>query len=1110
MDGFKKDPFMNPEDFRLLKTELFSKENQNVLSEEALSTEINTVLSETSSKKILNENLFLKLFSPEERYELLKTLGEGGMGVVQLVQDRVLQRSVALKKIKMIGFHEVPISETQQILLWRLYREAMITASLEHPNIVPIYEMQQVNTQEICFTMRKIEGQTFRELLKKKRDHSIVLEESKRLLIFQKICDAVAYAHSKGVIHRDLKPDNIMIGAFGEVYVMDWGLAKKQGETQEILPTLESSFGNYQTIGGMGTLGYMPPEQKENAALVTPQSDIYALGKILEECFTEIPPYEKVNDSSTWIPLDIQAIVRKATKEHPQERYATIQEMARDLEHYMNHSRVSVREYKLSELFQKWARRNKKRLSFTGVLFGLAFGIGLFFHWKEFYKREQSFQTYWRQAFVLKQRADLLHPQNRNERYEKMQHLISALNALNKALFLKPQHPEAEQEKYQIAQKLLDLCYQLQDYPLARYVVSDLQEIASLKLTVKQALKDRVQEEQSKILIRHQERLHFWITELQKTALEKGMRENAIFEISKMTEPEIVEQIQEKIREGTRYLLSKDSSRERNIRLDELYQTLVLGLGRQENPKSAVFFLQELRVIAEVLTKIPSGKRSNSVVQQMICLAQGLAFSKAEGFSQSLMEIRKSMGLEDLFSYATALPYKNLVILDLPRYQQPKNENEFHERGLMKKALEDYEGALEDFTQAINRTSKPASLSVLHNARGSIRYEQGLFREAIEDFTQAIQYHSENDLAYGNRAMTLYLLKEFEQAEQNYEQAIKLNPNYFLHYRNRGMLKKELLRFEESLQDYDRAIQLNPQDIPSYTNRGSVKYLQKDFEGALNDFNQALTLNPGQAEVYMNRAAVHRSKGHLTEAISDYNQAILLNPQDFKAYYNRGFIRYLQKDVESALQEMQQVIRLNPKFARAYVLCADIKRASNDLKGALENYNQAILLEPMLEGVFLSRGRLKYQMNDFEGALNDYIQAIQQDPKNAKICLQGGIIAKQLKDYERAILFLQQAIDLDPTEISAYAALGDSALENKQFALAVQSYTQLLDQQPSHREVIETLATILFHEIIRLYRENRFIDAKNAALLFQKYIPKEHGKREKVDQMLHKIETLIK
>ncbi|MEK7485519.1 MAG: protein kinase, partial [Planctomycetota bacterium] len=326
-------------------------------------TNTSTLLPNFSQPKKEDQNRrtqkLWKEFEVEEkkRYAVLKTLGEGGMGIVELVKDQLLGREVARKTIKMQRRDSNQLSRKEEVLLWRFKKEAAITALLEHPHIIPLYEMQRPEQGEIQFTMRKVEGQTLRNLLQKKRKGELELDETQILNIFRKVCDAIAYAHSKGVIHRDLKPDNVMVGQFGEVYVMDWGISKRLEESPEEEKDLEVLLTQqevekddlYKTIGGMGTPGYMSPEQQENASNVTPQSDIYSLGKILRECFTLLSPMEELKQqakkslqaknatkkkTTEGIPEEIEAIEKKATQENPTDRYESVQEFIQDLEKY--------------------------------------------------------------------------------------------------------------------------------------------------------------------------------------------------------------------------------------------------------------------------------------------------------------------------------------------------------------------------------------------------------------------------------------------------------------------------------------------------------------------------------------------------------------------------------------------------------------------------------------------------------------------------------------------------------------------------------------------------------------------------------------------------------
>lgn len=217
-----------------------------------------------------------------DRYQDLGLLGAGGMGEVRRVRDMLLGRVVAMKLAH-------PKTTRTPLLAARFLEEAQIQSQLQHPGLVPVYDMGVLPDGRPWFTMREIKGQTLGALL-----HQGTRSLRRLCFSFQLACEAVAYAHALGIAHRDLKPDNILVGDFGEVLVVDWGLAKLgQGrDGLEALALLPS--GRQMTLVGKvaGTPAYMPPEQANGGlAAADLRSDVYALGAILYEILCGRPPY---------------------------------------------------------------------------------------------------------------------------------------------------------------------------------------------------------------------------------------------------------------------------------------------------------------------------------------------------------------------------------------------------------------------------------------------------------------------------------------------------------------------------------------------------------------------------------------------------------------------------------------------------------------------------------------------------------------------------------------------------------------------------------------------------------------------------------------------------
>ncbi len=297
------------------------------------------------------------------RYRLLERVARGGMGVVYAAQDEKLQRRVALKVLDM--------PDADGDLANRLIREALILARLEHPGIVPVHDVGTLADGRVFYTMKFVQGQRLDQYIE------AVPTISERLRLFLRVCDAVAFAHAHGVLHRDLKPSNIMVGPFGEVLVMDWGLAKLLREDAGQKPVMidpeatifekprkasnTPSAGNRVVTGHgtvMGTPGYMSPEQaRGDVERLDARSDIFSLGALLrfllartsDSCANEVgkPHLDKA----------LEAICAKAAAPEPEGRYPSVSELALDVSRYLDGLAVAAHRESVFEKLTRFYRR---------------------------------------------------------------------------------------------------------------------------------------------------------------------------------------------------------------------------------------------------------------------------------------------------------------------------------------------------------------------------------------------------------------------------------------------------------------------------------------------------------------------------------------------------------------------------------------------------------------------------------------------------------------------------------------------------------------------------------------------------------------------------------
>ena len=286
------------------------------------------------------------------RYAYFKTIAKGGKCIIQSCKDLHLSRTVCHKSLRK-EIADDPIEQQ------RFLREARVTAMLQHPNTIPIYELSRDTRGRYYFTMKLVEGMTLREIidLLRKKDAKIEAEYGIGALVdvIVQICHALDYAHNHGVVHRDVKPANILIGPFGEVLVLDWGLAKVWNIADVDLSHLELIEDGDHSLTSRGRLQgtalYMSPEQIATSKDLDHRTDVYSVGALLYEALTlelmvsgktvnevirkvqdEIPlkPSEKTPDR--FIPKEVERICLQCVEKDPNNRYGTIREVIDDLQ----------------------------------------------------------------------------------------------------------------------------------------------------------------------------------------------------------------------------------------------------------------------------------------------------------------------------------------------------------------------------------------------------------------------------------------------------------------------------------------------------------------------------------------------------------------------------------------------------------------------------------------------------------------------------------------------------------------------------------------------------------------------------------------------------------
>ncbi len=312
----------------------------------------------------------------DDRYELLAEHARGGLGRVMRARDRRLGRVVAVKELL----------RTSDLAQQLFVREAMITARLEHPGIVPVHEAGRWATGDPYYVMKLVSGRTLKEVIAGART---LVDRLALLPHLIAVCEAVGYAHSEQVVHRDLKPTNVLVGEFGETVVIDWGLARDLRVIDAVPLPDAVAIGGSPPIGAtvtgriIGTPQYMAPEQARGEA-VGPTGDVYALGAMLYELLSGHPPIEGDSVKSLLdqvhagppralhaiapeVPADLDAIVTKAMARAPRDRYPTARELAADLKRFTTGQLVTAQRYGTWRLLRRWIVRHRGYVAMASI-----------------------------------------------------------------------------------------------------------------------------------------------------------------------------------------------------------------------------------------------------------------------------------------------------------------------------------------------------------------------------------------------------------------------------------------------------------------------------------------------------------------------------------------------------------------------------------------------------------------------------------------------------------------------------------------------------------------------------------------------------------------------
>jgi serine/threonine-protein kinase len=1014
-----------------------------------------------------------------DRYQLMGEIARGGMGAVLRGRDVDLGRDLAVKVL-------LEKHADRPEVLRRFIEEAQIGGQLQHPGVVPVYDIGRFGNRPF-FTMKLVKGKTLAHMLVARADPS---QDRPRLLgIALQVCQTLAFAHAKGVIHRDLKPANIMVGAFGEVQVMDWGLAKvlaeggsadeeksrerERPEAGTLIRTARSTgsagtFGTVTEAGSLlGTLAYMPPEQANgDLANLDRRADVFGLGAILCEVLTGKPPYvgrssEEVRRKAANGDLadatarldgcgadeELIRLTKACLCSEAVDRPKDAQEVADSLRRYLDGVQERLRRAELAEAEAKAkageeAKRRRLTLALAAtVLLALTLGGGGWLWVKNEHEARQAQVT--RDLNEALNRATALREKAKEATTGGTTLFAQAREQVQRALALVQRGPADAVLLARVRQLQAELDEEEKD----RALVTALDE-AALAQAETLAGQNRFASERA-------------VPKFREAFAAYGMPAGegdpaAAAERIRNRPPAVREAILAALEEwdglaGNRKPVITEPHRDwlRAVRQatqrDDAWGRQLRAVIREKDPKKQLAALEALAKSADVKS-VPSRRLTRLAVQ--------------------------------------VRPAEAVDLLRRARRQYPADFWVNHHLGiaLAHQSPPDRVEAVRFLTAAV--TLRPDSLGAQLNL-GVALLNNGQIDEGIACFKKAIDLDPKYDPAHSNLGVALARKGLVEEAIACGRKAIALAPKDALAHNNLGVSLERKGKVDEAVACYQKAIELDPKDATAHHSLGLALKDKSQLDEAIVYFRRAIDLDPKYAPAHSNLGVALERKGQMEEAIACYHKAIALDPKDAVAHTNLGIRLAGKGQVKEAIACYHKAIALDPKLALAHDSLGLALHGKGRVDEAIECWERAIALDPKGPKPHNNLGKALLDKGQVDAAIECCHKAIAIDPKYAKAHTSLGVALERKGQVDKAIACYRQAALLDPKLAEAHFGLGNVLAVKGKVEQAIASYRQATALDPKDARAHTNLGVALagrdqVEEAIACYQKAIALDPKDA------------------------------
>ncbi len=906
------------------------------------------------------------------RYELVEELGRGGMGVVWKAWDPQLRRHVALKRIRAEDGGDPEALE-------RFVREARAAASLRHPHIVPVYDIGQQG-DALFFVAELVEGVPLDQWAR--RPHTALGSAE----LVRLVAGALAHAHAHGVVHRDVKPGNILVDAEGRPHLVDFGLARQLDGAARRLTGADVL---------MGTPQYMSPEQAIGGARdVGPASDQFSLGAVLYELLTGVPPFAgdtlrelivAISDRDPIPPTrrapgvdrDLDTICLKALEKDPTRRYRDAGAFAEDLARYLAGAPIAARSPSPLRRLRKFARRHRSTALAALGAAGLAVGAS---------------------AWLLAPGPSPPPPPATDlaAREKALSHVESARASLEQArrvLYRKSGTYVELRERSSAARAELERALELApDLALARFLLAETYALESRRPEAEREVREAIRLDPelgpAHYLLGRLLLFRAWADSLGVTSEEQAAN-------------------------GRRSRPPADEG----VRAMEHAVAAGVGGGDPLATLTARLFADSLHA---------AGPEDWQDWWKRLETARA-----AWGDRDGAEELHLLAGRFGDDGPAVDQAY------DLALRIRPHFPEAGQSRACRRRAVGDLGGCLDDLADAVEFDPGLAPAWALI---ASARQARGELAEAALAMDRAIECWPGRASMHALRAEVRVDAGDPAGAVDDADRAIALDPTLWMGWFHRARARSLAGDHAAALADLDRAAELVPGALHVRIERGLERARAGDLPGAVAELREAIRLEPGSPAPFAALATVHEARGDVESALVSWSDALNRDTEDPEYWEARAEIHDRLGNLGAAVRDWEGAARLSPgdarragrlEAARARLREAASRppidaqgwldrafdlQAAGDADGAIEAYTRALELAPRLSEALDARGVLRQRKGDRDGAMADFDRAIEADPTSARAWTDRGRLHRERLEFDAAIADMRHALAIAPAD----------------------------------------------------------------------------------------------